>query len=278
MFVSEALIFNELHKTGGSHIRRCLSHILKGELVGKHNTIPLDFHERFIIGSIRNPWDWYVSLWAFGCDGNGGLFDLTTNRTASWYYKTGLAREMGVSRLGLGRIWSQWYSDQKKDISLWQEAYSDSNDPEKFRLWLQLMSDNKRRFDLGEGYGFSTVCDAAGIMTFRFFKLYSNLGEALFEKNERISQREVEQYWEKHQIVDVFVRNEHLENDLIAALDKSGVSLDDDSKGFIHSQKSNKTNASNRNPASYYYDKSSIDIVRKMDPFLIDLFGYVEPE
>ena len=66
MFVSEKIVFLELHKTGGSHIGHLLSSLLEGEQVGKHNTLKDLYRNRTILGSIRNPWDWYVSLWPMG--------------------------------------------------------------------------------------------------------------------------------------------------------------------------------------------------------------------
>jgi len=55
MFVSEKIVFLELHKTGGSHIGHLLSSLLEGEQVGKHNTLKGLYRNRTILGSIRNP-------------------------------------------------------------------------------------------------------------------------------------------------------------------------------------------------------------------------------
>ena len=66
MFVAQGLIYLELQKTGGTHIRRLLERYTGGKPVGKHNRLPAGSDADFIIGSIRNPWDWYVSLWAYG--------------------------------------------------------------------------------------------------------------------------------------------------------------------------------------------------------------------
>ena len=75
MFVSEKLLYIELPKTACSQIRDLLKHLVGGQNIGKHNrpSEELVSSERVIIGSIRNPWDWYVSLWAFGCDQKGSL-------------------------------------------------------------------------------------------------------------------------------------------------------------------------------------------------------------
>ncbi|PSO70695.1 MAG: hypothetical protein BRC42_09380 [Cyanobacteria bacterium QS_1_48_34] len=74
MFVSEKVVFVELHKTGCIHIRNALKEVLGGEFVGKHNQVSSDLFTKgkIFLGSIRHPWEWYISLWAFGCDNQGG--------------------------------------------------------------------------------------------------------------------------------------------------------------------------------------------------------------
>ena len=68
------IIFSHLPKTGGIYIREVLFRVF-----GKKNIILAD-HAIFsksaadiIIGTIRNPWEYYVSCWAVGCDNFGEL-------------------------------------------------------------------------------------------------------------------------------------------------------------------------------------------------------------
>ena len=81
MFVNERLIYLQLQKTGCTHVAMLLDKLIGGEQVGKHNRLParLESEGRLIVGSVRNPWDWYVSLWAFGCEQCGGLADRLTS-------------------------------------------------------------------------------------------------------------------------------------------------------------------------------------------------------
>ena len=73
MFISDKIVFIHLQKTGGVHISQLLSKLLEGEKQPGHLQVDPEYHSRFIIGSMRNPWDWYVSLWAYGCAGKGGI-------------------------------------------------------------------------------------------------------------------------------------------------------------------------------------------------------------
>ncbi len=71
MYVADRLIYLELQKTGSKQIRRLLSSCIGGKQTGKHNRMTELQPGRMIVDSIRNPWAWYVSLWAFGCLGRG---------------------------------------------------------------------------------------------------------------------------------------------------------------------------------------------------------------
>jgi hypothetical protein len=81
MFISNKVVFLELHKTGSSLLRKLFKSegVLAGEIIGKNNQISNNLltQDSIIVGSIRNPWDWYVSLWAYGCD------EATTNLVAA---------------------------------------------------------------------------------------------------------------------------------------------------------------------------------------------------
>ena len=70
MFISEQICFVEFGKTGCSFIREIFNENIKsGRLTKIHDQITNDLISSEIIkvGSIRNPLDWYISLWSFGC-------------------------------------------------------------------------------------------------------------------------------------------------------------------------------------------------------------------
>ena len=76
MFVSDQIVFIELQKTGSTHVRHLLTGLLGGSLKGKHNAPTPEILARGtpILGSVRNPWSWYVSLWTYGCQKKGVLY------------------------------------------------------------------------------------------------------------------------------------------------------------------------------------------------------------
>ncbi|MDH3480880.1 MAG: aspartyl/asparaginyl beta-hydroxylase domain-containing protein [Gammaproteobacteria bacterium] len=69
MIVTEHFVFVHMHKTGGQTINNVLSRCLKGrQVIGYHypySLVPEQFGQLPLVGFVRNPWDWYVSWYAF---------------------------------------------------------------------------------------------------------------------------------------------------------------------------------------------------------------------
>ena len=55
----------------------------------------------------------------------------------------------------------------------------DADDAGLFRKWLKLLLSAENRFDIGEGYGYSPLSRHAGLLTYRYFRLFT-LGRAVF--------------------------------------------------------------------------------------------------
>ena len=277
MFVSNSIVFAELHKTGGSHILRCLRTILDGEVVGKHNVIPSPLRQRFIMGSVRNPWDWYVSLWAYGCEKKGAVYHRTTARFNHDYYRRQRSKNMGKNWLSPSRIGRQVISDCSKPVQAWRDSYANSEDPASFQRWLRLVLDVNRRYDVGDGFGFSPISQSQGLLTFRYFKLFSDLDSQLYVNTDLADPNNLSSIWEQHSITDHIIMNESLENDLIIGLEKAGINLTTQQKDFINNAKKNKTNMSKRKETSFYYDQESINLVKQKERFIIDKHQYCPP-
>lgn len=277
MFISDPLVFVELHKTAGSHIGRCLRTILEGRQVGKHNVVPPELYDRFILGSIRNPWDWYVSLWGFGCDGNGSAYHQATRRFGWSYYWRQLNKEMGKTWLTPSEYLTQIVSDARKPVNAWREAYRDSSDPACFRAWLKLIMNPERRYDIGEGYGFSPISHHSGVLTYRFFKLFSGLGDRIYHSPELRKPQSLSEIWTKDGITSFIIRSEMLEEDLIQALKLAGIGLSEEQIEYVKSGKTNRTNTSTRGAAAFYYDQETYELVAERESFLINYFEYSFP-
>lgn len=274
MFVSTPLIFTELHKTAGSHIGKLLSQYIDGKQVGKHNRIPADYRDRFVLGSIRNPWDWYVSLWGYGCDGRGSVFYQTTKRNKLLYANQNIASEMGRKSLSPTQLVKQWRHERCKPIEMWQDVYRDVSDIHNFRQWIRLIFAPERRMDIGEGYFYSPISNTNGLLTYRFFKLFTSLDNQLYDDSFDTSLMGLNKSWEDTGFIDAFIRQEELESDFIAALKKANVELTEQQIIEIKEARNNKTNTSSRKNASHYYDEETANLVRKHEQFIINKFDY----
>ena len=265
MFVSGNVVFIELHKTGCTHIGKLLSSLMEGRQIGKHNpaTPELFRDRRYFLGSIRNPWEWYVSLWSYGCDKKGGLYESVT-------------RGRGTLR-GLGWRSNPWgaalvlAADLSREPDTWKQCYADVHDASQFRNWLYMMHDKSYWPHFGEGYASSRLKTFAGFLTFRYLKLFCRR-----DLKEVRSFRALRDFAGTNCYIDHFIRNERLEEDLIGALDSCGVRLSENQRDRIRS--SGRTNASSRKQnASYYYDDDTIALVYERERFIVDKFGYVPP-
>jgi hypothetical protein len=278
MFVSDKLIFTELQKTGGSHILRCLEAIINGQRIGKHNRVPENLRDRFVVGSVRNPWDWYVSLWGYGCAHQGGVFARTTQRYKPSYYWRQLNKEMGQTWLSPSQYMRQFVSDTGKPVNDWRATYSDSNDPVHFRRWLKMILTPERKYDVGEGFGFSPVSHHSGLLTYRYLKLFTSLDADLYSSEALASQSNLRSIFQAKKFVNQIIRNEHLETDLILSLENGGVELTEEQRTWICAGKTQKTNTSAREGVEYYYDQDSIELIKDRESLIIEMHDYKPPQ
>lgn len=277
MFISDELAFIHLQKTAGVHIAQLLGKVVSGERIPDHLSLPAEYRSRFIIGSMRNPWDWYVSLWAYGCGRKGSVYANVTKPLSVSHRDGVLPRDMGVSKLSIPRRIRQQLAERSKPIESWQGCYRDHEDVEGFRQWIKLMFDPRRRFDLREGYGFSPISSRFGLLTYRHFRLQSLLEDRIYRDNALSTLDGLNYASEQYRLVDFIIRNESLEQDLMSALKKAGVELSNNHVSIIEKAKLNPKNKSSRMSVGEYYDDQTREMVAAREEFLIKEFQYSFP-
>lgn len=270
MFISDRLIFIELHKTGCSHILRIFENVLDGTVVGKHNQATPDlFNEsRIFVGSVRNPWDWYVSLWGFGCDGEGGLRNRLLERSS---------RVRGIGWRTAPLTAFAKLLRHGNNSKAWLASYRDSNDPAAFRDWLHMLHDEAYMQDIGEGYCDSALRHVAGLMTFRYLKLFSTRVGEEHRLNDLSTYASIEAWDTEQTFVEHFIRMESLEPDLFRILQDNSSALTEDSKSKILALPKTNTSSRKRNLAKYY-DADTVDLVFRREQLIINKFAYSAPE
>ena len=278
MLVGEHLIYFELHKTGCTHTREILKKLgpAGGKVIGKHNTYDTlshaelgDFANKIKVGNIRNPWDWYVSLWAFGCEGKGGLYERVVNGIPGSSGIIGVFKSLAKSLIRR--------ENARLAPELWGELYSDVRNTANFRLWLRTILEVGDH-SIGEGYKESPMAHFAGLLTYRYIKLYTYEGRKAVRKLQ--SMNELLEYNRDNNFIDIIIRNEDIHGDLVAAASKLGYAAEKVEQVVNSFQE--RTNKSTRErDYTHYYDQEARQLVGDYEKFIIDKHGYqfsVNPE
>ncbi|MGA1868176.1 MAG: hypothetical protein ACMUJM_06470 [bacterium] len=256
MFITDKLIYLELQKTGSTYIASLMSKCVEGTRIGRHNLLKDYETNKFIVGSIRNPWDWYVSLWAFGCGKKGELYNRLTNRKIISHHP---------------------FHELAKPIHLWKDAYKDYTSPNCFQSWLRLIHDTRRKMDIGENYYKSSICEFGGLMTYRYCKFYlKNFLSKRYSTNIHTLD-ELKNLDKKSNILKGTIRNESIKDDLIRVLHDAGHTIDKKIILQIYNNINKKINQSEHLDPKYYYDKETIGLVAQRDKFLIEKYSYAPP-
>ncbi len=220
-----------------------------------------------IAGSVRNPWDWYVSLWGYGCDGKGVLHSK-------------LAGPRKIGGHGLIRCPSEGIRDLLHDLKrnrgFWKDVYSDSDSPELFRKWLNALLDSPARKDMRGKYNRSSLSEFAGLYTYRYCYLFHDTDAHLFDG----SINNMQALWDadrKHNMVEHVIRMENITEGIMEMLKVSGTSVDSVIENRIVSLE--KTNPSSRKKDfSLYYDRATSELIGRRDGLIIEKYGYRPPE
>lgn len=271
MFISEKVIFLELHKTGCTHIRNILKKLLGGYFFHQHNNLDssINTKNKIILGSIRDPWEWYTSLWAYGCDKKGQVYKEVTTK------KKLLDLNLGIKTYPLAAF-HNFLSRLSKDPQKWQETYSDVNNADNFKKWLYMLNNKSFWYDVGQGYGVSNISHIAGLLTFRYLKLFCCKKETISGLKKILTYEKLLKFENENCFIDYFIRNESLEEDIFKILNLIKINISEKQKKEIMNQP--KTNRSSRRfDTSYYYDDKSENLVLSREKLIVEKFGYTPP-
>lgn len=271
MFVSDRIVFMELQKTGCTHIRNLLKEIVGGTFVERHNQAdPSVFTGgRTFLGSVRDPWEWYVSVWAYSCDQKGDHYSNVSTtgirlRDKGWkLHPFSLFVETLQSR-------PNWHADQ------WKRTFRDVNDAGAFREWLHMLHDPAYLADVGEGYWRSALSGFAGFLTYRYMRVFTCRKGELGKLANLSTPEQLAEHDGSNCFIDHFIRNEHLESDLLETLRLTRVDVPEHVAAGMRSRPRTNTSSKKRG-SGYYYDAETERLVGDRDRFIVDKFGYDAP-
>ena len=271
MFVSDRIVFLELQKTGCTHIRNLLKELVGGTFQERHNQADrrLFTDGRFFLGSVRDPWDWHVSLWAYGCDNKGDFFSNVTTRG----YRI---RDRGWKRHPYSTLMELLENRPNRHAEQWKRTFRDVNDPGAFREWLHMLHGETYWRDVGEGYWRCPLNRFAGLLTYRYMKLFTCRKGELDGLRAVSTPEQLAEHERKHCFIDYFIRNERLESDLLAALEFTKSEIPREAAARVMSRP--RTNISSKKRGTqHYYDAETEKLIGDRDRFIVEKFGYSAP-
>jgi hypothetical protein len=139
-----------------------------------------------------------------------------------------------------------------------------------------MMHDETYRTDLGEGYWRCGLSRFAGLMTFRYMKIFACKQGEINALRAVSTPEQLGDYERRNCLIDYFIRNENLESDLLAALEATHIAVPPAMVAEMAARPRTNTSSRKRGPA-YYYDAATEKLVADSERLIIDKFGYVPP-
>lgn len=287
MYETDDIILLQMQKTGSTHAGRVLAKYLgsgtDNEEIGKHRPASQEQIEsgKLIVSSIRNPWDWYVSLWTFGTEGKGGLRhrlcnpSLQQQPTAIQQSQSSEQSKSQPAQIIPRHSTFQTTPIEAIDAHQWGKLYQDKSCLASFRQWLQHVHNPVNASQLGEGYAASGLAEICGFMTYRYLRLCCGASERTNAVKSIQCAEDLPAFDRGNCYVNHFIRQENLNQDLCDIIAKLRRLSDSEQEQIRHS---NRTNSSDRLfPVAAYYDESSSQLIYQREQLLISKFGYEAP-
>lgn len=275
MLITDRLVYVQLQKTASTRIAEILRDAVGGELVRpKHGPVDARAGDRYVVGSVRDPWAYYLSLWSYGCQASGGLYERLT----------GLPRRNAGP--GAPPAWTpkvrplaERSGRERRRARRWADTYRPKADPKDYRRWLRDLLDPTRADELGEGFAASSMSAHSGIYTYRYCVLHvAGCRPGAPHWNGTHSDALL-QWVEQDYLLDGCVRVEHMADDLIEVLTGAGYDLDDGNRAALREAAGTRSNTSGSGDrVAGFYDRRTRDLVTERERLIIERHGYEPPE
>ena len=251
MIEYDDFIYLDVYRTGSTHVIGLLETICAGRPVRafRHASLtrgrPLGLAGgKPVFATVRNPWDWYVSLWAIGSDGKSAI-------------RKHLAPHVEAAELA--------------------SLYDRSDPRAAFSRWLNRMHDapfldRVMKEHLPE----SGLASAVGLYTYRFLRVTTRYPRLLLRRPLVRDADSALTHHRRFKAYGTLLRNELLDEELIAFVARHPRGFRADAGEIIRAAAARHANASSRSLVSYrdYYSEADRALVAARDRFFLDAFGY----
>ncbi|MBI1390629.1 MAG: hypothetical protein GC154_19540 [bacterium] len=252
MIVTDRFIYLHLQKTGGTHLRvlfrKYFPELLEEQF---HPRLPNGYlpKNKIVLGSIRNPWDWYISLWAYSCESASGFRN---------------------------KVYAEDDDIPGKPIEQWRECFADPMDSQCFKMFLRMLYDPERRHDYQENYGVSSVWNIVGYYTYMYLRMYWMVINPLYPPNLIQNYNQLKYVDSSNNLIKHIIRCETLEEDFVRFMAGLNIPLTQHDVDELMAMP--KSNSSRHRPAIEYYDDESIQWVAEKEKLIIEKYGYSPPQ
>ena len=253
MIEYEKFIYLDVYKTGSAHLKQLLPAITHGEQIRLRRHAPITAARpyrwtggKLVFVTVRNPWDWYTSLWSYACERKGA-------------------------------IW-RFFSEALPPAEL--KAMFDVTDPVvSFEKWLRAVNDKDFmqrviRNNLPE----SGLAGTVGLYTFRFMRVTTPYPTAFLKGWLVPSIDAAIRYQRWFHMYSEILRSETLNDDIIRLVQKyrQRCRFKDDAEETIKEFAKQPRNTSTRILPGFrdYYTPEARALVAEKDRLFIDMFGY----
>ncbi len=244
-----------------------------------HGRLDISLDGRRVLGTVRDPWSWYVSLWAYGCAGRGGLHARVTRRSsarsvaASMWHETRQRRRLPSDAFKRARVVRRGGTD-------WPELYANADDPVAFRAWLARVLDPHYAEFIEPWYGASGMPELVGLLSWRYLSLYERDPEPLLRPGAFGSIEAVQAFDAAQNVCDDIVRTDRIPAELPQVLARAGYVLDEEQDARLAELTSGRSrrNTSEHRPWLDYYDGPSLDLVTRRDRLIVERHGFEVPK
>lgn len=245
-----SFIYLDVYRTGSTHVIGLLEQISldKPVKVFRHAALtkghPLGNTRKAVFTSVRNPWDWYVSLWAYGCDG-----------------KSAIRRYLGehIPPAELAALYDK--ADAVNSFQRWLKAI---HDPAVLNKIMQ------------EHLPESGLAPVIGLYTYRYLRVTTRFPKAFLRRPFIRSTAGAGSYLHLMKAYGTVLRNETLSEDFVSFVEKHPAGFRANAAAIIRAAETRPANASGRTLATYraYYRDEDAALVADRDRFFMDEFGY----
>jgi hypothetical protein len=288
VLVNDRLVVLRLRKCATAQVVTTVKAVVGGEFhrsrelgrddLTSHGRIDFDLDGRRVLGTVRDPWSWYVSLWAYGCEGLGGVYARVAQERSLRSTTVAMVREARRTR-GLPRDAVARFRRTPARSDGWRALYADVDDPVAFRTWLARVLDPEHAGIVEPWYGSTGLPPFVGLLTWRYLALFGRDPAPLVTPRGFSSVDEVRAYADTQNVCDDIVRTDRIADELPGVLVRAGFELDDAQRAALTEMTTAKRrrNSSKHRATEDYYDPASIELVAARERIVIERHAYVAP-